>query len=150
MFQTISWGQYISVIALLLFFYYSYVAYRYYKWEVLAVFGIVKIDEPAIKVPLEEIRLSLVTENHEDYLPQSDVGASVQLIQDEIKAYLVTTSGTAISKEDMLDALKAIVAKYPIENLSGQNNVLHQFILTEVGVIHPGVIKSEDIVEVLV
>lgn len=144
MFQTISWSQYITTIALLLAFYYAYVGYKYYRWELLGVFGIKKINETAAPIAVEEFKAKLVSENHEDYLPQSSAGISLQPIRDEIKAYMESIADAVPSKTDLVNALQVIVAKYPATNLSGSNNSLHQFILTETEAIHPGLIIKDD------
>lgn len=149
MFQTISWNQYIITIALLLAFYYAYVGYKYYRWELLGFIGIKKIDADAAPIPIEEFRAKLFSENNEDYLPKSTAGISLQSIKDEIKAYLESTADSIPSKTTLLSALQVIVVKYPATNLSGHNNSLHQFILTETEAIHPGVITQDDLVNVL-
>lgn len=146
MLQTISWGQYITAMALLLAFYYAYVGYKYYKWELLSVIGIKKINAEVAPIPVEEFKAKLVSENHEDYLPnKTSTGITVQAIKDEIKAYLGSTSDSIPSKNELLNSLQVIVTKYPAINFSGHNNSLHQFILSETEAVHPGVITQDDL-----
>jgi len=145
MFQSISWSQYFTTTAFLLAFYYAYVGYKYYRWELLGLIGIKKIDTDFAPIPVEEFKNKMVVENHEDYLPKSYAGNSLQSIKDEIKAYVESTTDAILSKSDLLNALQVIVAKYPATNLSGHNNSLHQFILAETEAVHPGLITPGDL-----
>jgi hypothetical protein len=93
MLSSITWGHYLSGIALLLLFYYSYVAFRYYKWEILGIIGIKKIDGSSIAIPsMAEFKSSMEGEKHENYLPKDeqafDISPLIQSFRDEIKAYL--------------------------------------------------------------
>jgi hypothetical protein len=45
MFNSITWGQYFSAVTLLLICYYAYTGYRYYRWEILGIMGIKKVDD---------------------------------------------------------------------------------------------------------
>lgn len=145
MLQTISWNQYITSIVLLLAFYYAYVGYKYYRWELLALIGIRKIEPGNATIPVEELKGKLVSENQEDYLPKESATNTMQVIKDEINAYLAGTADSMPSKIELLNSLQAIVAKHPATTLSGNSNSLHQFVLTETEAIHPGAINQDDL-----
>ncbi|HMO60723.1 MAG: hypothetical protein QM725_07215 [Lacibacter sp.] len=147
MLQSISWSQYLTSLILLLVCYYVYVGYKFYSWELLNLVGIKKIEPGVADIPIEEFKAKLVSENHAAYLPKETVdGANVlQSIKDEITAYLIATVDSIPSKNELLNALQVIIAKYPAKNLSGNNNSLHQFILAETEAIHPGVITQDDL-----
>lgn len=147
MLQSISWNQYLTSILLLLVCYYVYVGYKFYKWELLSMVGIKKIEPGVADIPIEEFKAKLVSENPADYLPKETAGGTnaLQSIKDEITAYLIGTADSILSKNELLNALQVIVAKYPATNLSGNNNSLHQFILAETEAIHPGVITQDDL-----
>ncbi len=147
MLQSISWNQYMTSVIILLVCYYAYVGYKYYRWELLSLIGIKKIYAATTPIPVEEFKAKLVSENNIDYLPKEVVGRTnaLQSIKDEITAYLTGTADSIPSKNELLNALQVIVSKYPATNLSGHNNSLHQFILTETEAIHPGVITQDDL-----
>jgi hypothetical protein len=145
MLQSISWNQYITSIVLLLAFYYAYVGYKYYRWELLALIGIRKIEPGTATIPVEELKGKLVSENPEDYLPKVSATNIMQVIKDEINAYLAGTADSMPSKTELINSLQAIVAKHPAIKLSGNNNSLHQFILAETETIHPGAINQDDL-----
>lgn len=147
MLQSISWNQYLTSIILLLVCYYVYVGYKFYRWEFLSLVGIKKTESGVADIPIEEFKAKLVSENHASYLPKETVDGTniLQSIKDEITAYLTATADSIPSKNELLNALQVIVAKYPATNLSGHNNNLHQFILAETEAIHPGVITQDDL-----
>lgn len=147
MLQSISWNQYITSILMLLAFYYFYVGYKYYRWELLGLIGIKKIEPGVAAIPVEEFKGKLISENNDDYLPKEFASATntMQPIKDEITAYLIGTADSVPSKNELINALQAIVAKYPATTLSGNSNSLHQFVITETEAIHPGVINEDDL-----
>lgn len=151
MLQTISWSQYLSFILLLLSCYYAWVGYKYYRWELLGLIGIRKIEPVAPAIHIDEFKQKLVPENPNDYLPKEpkQTPTIVQAIKDEISAYLLGSADSILSKEEIINALQVIVAKYPATNLSGHNNSLHQFILAETDAIHLGIISQDDISRIL-
>lgn len=150
MLQSISWNQYISSIILLLVCYYGYVGYKFYRWELLGLIGIKKIEAGVSTISIEDFKEKLVSENHEDYLPKAAAGKTLQSIKDEIAACLAGTANSLYSKTDLLNALQAIVTKYPAATVAGNSNSLHQFILSETEAVHPGVLSAEDVNRLLV
>ena len=59
MFNSITWGQYFSTLALLLVCYYTVIGFRYYRWKILAVIGIKKVEDstvgssyPSVQIPI--------------------------------------------------------------------------------------------------
>ncbi|HNU47185.1 MAG TPA: hypothetical protein PKM40_00040 [Bacteroidia bacterium] len=125
--------------------YYVYVGYKFYRWELLHLIGINKVEPAVTAIPVEEFKAKLVSETHEEFLPKVSAHNATEAFSDEIRAYLSGTADSMPSKNELLNSLQAIVAKYPATNLSGHNNSLHQFILTETEAIHPGVITLDDL-----
>lgn len=150
MLQSISWNQYITSVVLLLVCYYGYVGYKFYRWELLSLIGIKKIEAGVSTIPIEDFKEKLVSENHEDYLPKAPAGNPLPSIKDEITAYLAGTADSLYSKTELLNALQVIVTKYPAATLAGNSNSLHQFILSETEAVHPGILSSEDVNRLLV
>jgi hypothetical protein len=145
MLNSISWNQYISFVAVLLAFYYVYIAYKYFRWELLGFAGIKRVDDSAVPIPVEEFKAKLVTESNTDYLPKETGLASLRSFKDELNAYLVGTADSMISKSELLNALQVIAVKYPAINILGNNNNLHQYILAEIEAVHPGIINLDEL-----
>lgn len=148
MLSSITWGQYLSSIALLLLFYYCYVAFRYYKWEILGVIGIKKIDGSSVAIPsMAEFKSSMEGENHENYLPKPaadiDISPLVQSFTDEVQAYLQETE-SGIDKNELLYSIKLIAMKYPALKNSDCRNEMSQFIYREANDKYPNIIQPND------
>lgn len=118
MLQSISWSQYITALLLALICYYVYVAYKYFRWEILAVIGIKRVDEKHVSVPVAEIKKQFTSSNHADFLPKeplSEVNGMLQAFWDEANAYLSEIKPQA-PKEEICFAVKIILEKYPVLN----------------------------------
>jgi hypothetical protein len=95
--------------------YYTYVAYKYYRWEILSLIGIKKIDEKGAPIHVAEIKKQFTSSNHADFLPKEiidDASTIFQPFWDEANAYLSEMKPEA-PKEEILFAIKLIVEKYP-------------------------------------
>ena len=118
MLQSISWSQYITALLFALICYYVYVAYKYFRWELLAVIGIKRIDEKNESVPVAEIKKQFTSSNHADFFPKeplNEVNGILQLFWDEVNAYLAEIIPLA-PKEEICFAIKKILEKYPVLN----------------------------------
>jgi len=116
MLQSISWSQYITALLFALICYYVYVAYKYFRWEILAVIGIKRIDGKNEAVPVAEIKKQFTSSNHADFLPKeplSEVNGMLQAFWDEVNAYLAEIKPEA-PKEEICFAVKIILEKYPV------------------------------------
>lgn len=115
MLQSISWSQYISTLLLSIIVYYAYVAYKYFRWEILSLIGIKKIDEKGTPIPVAEIKKKFTASNHADFLPKEplvEVKRKLQPFWDEMNAYLAEVKPQA-PKEEVCFAIKKILEKYP-------------------------------------
>ncbi|MFZ5977646.1 MULTISPECIES: hypothetical protein [Hydrotalea] len=115
MLQLISWGQYITALLFALICYYVYVAYKYFRWEILRLIGIRKIDETGIAIPVAEIKKQFSVSNHADFLPKepvNEINGILQPFWDEVNAYLAEIKLEAPKKE-ICFAVKMILEKYP-------------------------------------
>lgn len=116
MLQSISWSQYITVLLFALICYYAYVAYIYFRWEILGLIGIKKIDEKGIAIPVAEIKKQFSVSNHADFLPKepvNEVNGMLQTFWDEVNAYLAEIKPEA-PKEKICFSVKIILEKYPV------------------------------------
>lgn len=115
MLQSISWSQYISTLLLSIIIYYTYVAYKYFRWEILSLIGIKKIDDKAIAIPVAEIKKQFTASNHADFLPKEmlfEVNSKLQPFWDEVNAYLSEIK-PQVPKEQICFAIQKILDKYP-------------------------------------
>ena len=153
MFNSITWGQYFIAVALLLVCYYSFVALRFYRWEILSLIGIKKVENEAIAIStVANFKKSFENENHEDYLPKPDlevdISPVVQSFTDEIKAYLQEAKN-GIAEDELLNSLQAIVTKYPVLKSVDYKPELVQFILDESNVKYPNLLQINDLKQLL-
>ncbi len=148
MLQSISWGQYISVLLFLLVCYYFFIGYRYYRWEILGLIGIKKMerDEPVVHT-VANLKKAFEVEDHEDYLPRQsadiDISPLVQSFTDEVKAYILAASKSVI-KEELSYALQVIIRKYPALQNADCKDEMVQFILTETNSKYPKLLEPVD------
>lgn len=153
MFNSITWGQYFIAVALLLVCYYSFVALRFYRWEILSLIGIKKVENEAIAIStVANFKKSFEKENHEDYLPKPDlevdISPVVQSFTDEIKAYL-QEADNGIAKDDLLHSIQAIVIKYPVLKSVDYKPELVQFILNESNTKYPNLLQINELKQLL-
>jgi len=118
MFNSITWGQYFSTLALLLVCYYAVIGYRYYRWEILGIIGIKKVEDSAVgSSELSNFKNLIVTESPDDYLPKPDLEIDIsplaQSFTDEVRAYLREINKNKTQKEELLNSLQVITSKYP-------------------------------------
>ena len=146
MFSSITWGQYFSAVALLLVLYYAFVGFKYFRWEILSLIGIKKVDNDTIAIP--PVTNIKTEENYEDYLPKppqkTDISPMVQPFTDEVKAYLNQTE-TDISKHELVDALQQLIEKYPAAQNTEYKNELAYFIASSVNVKYPQLLRASEI-----
>ncbi len=153
MFNSITWGQYFTTITLFLVCYYAFVGLKFYRWEVLGLIGIKKVNDDAIaSSTVADFKKSFETESHEDYLPKPalevDISPVVQAFTDEIKAYL-QESGHEISKDELLYTFQNIVVKYPVFKTVDYKHELLQFIIAEANAKYPNLLQLNDLKQLL-
>ena len=145
MFNSITWGQYLFAVALLLVLYYAFVGFKYFRWEILSLIGIVKVDNDTIVIP--PVTNTKPKENHEDYLPKppqkADTSPMVQPFTDEVQAYLNQTE-SGISKHELIDALQQLIEKYPAAQNVEYRNELVYFIASLVNAKYPQLLRASD------
>ncbi len=143
MFSSITWGQYLSVIAIALTGYYIYVAYKYFLWEVLGLIGIKKIEKENPAIAIADLKKQFTANNHSDYLPK-ETSLATQPLLDELAAYLNEMNAAAPS-EEILFAIESIAAKYPALTDAKNNHSLTEKVAQLVHQYFPNKILAEDI-----
>jgi hypothetical protein len=135
MLSSISWNQYISMLTVILAGYYIYVGYKYYRWDLLAIVGIKKVEPGTTTLTASQLKQQFTGENHTDYLPkedpETDLSPVISSFEDEITAYL-QGAGKQFTTMKLLDSLKQICLKYPVLNNADSRNELDRFILNTV------------------
>lgn len=149
MFNSITWGQYLTTVALLSVCYYFFVGLRFYRWEILSIIGIKKVENEAITIStVANFKKSFENENHEDYLPKPDlevdISPVVQSFTDEIKAYLQEAKN-GITKDELLNSLQAIVTKYPVLKSVDYKPELVQFLFDESNAKYPNLLQLNEL-----
>jgi hypothetical protein len=147
MFSSISWSQYVATIIIVLAGYYSYVGYKYFRWELLALIGIKKVDDNTIIIPVVEQTRTPKTENHNDYLPKAnmevDISPLVQAFTDEVQAYINEASANS-PKPEIVYSLQQIAAKYKVLKEADCKTELQQFVYKVTSNKFSGLIEKED------
>ena len=146
MFNSITWGQYLFAVTLLLVLYYAFVGFKYFRWEILSLIGIKKVDNDTIVIP--PVTSTRPEENHEDYLPKppqtTDTSPMVQPFTDEVQAYLNQTDN-GISKHELIDGLQQLFEKHPVVQNAEYRNELTYFIASSVNLKYPQLLRASDI-----
>ncbi len=150
MFNSITWAQYFLTVTLLLICYYAYTGCRYYRWEILSIIGIKKIDDNVLeKTRLSDFKDLIVTENPADYLPKPaleiDISPLVQSFTDEVNAYLNEAANTKVEKKELLNSLQLIASKYSALKEADCKNELLQVVLIETNKYYPNLLQQKDI-----
>ncbi len=148
MLSSITWGQYLSTVALLLLCYYVYVGYKYFHWEILGLIGIKKVEPGTLSIPVTELKKQFIAENHDDYLPkpvdETDISPLVNSFMDEVKAYL-QAAGRRTSKQELLNSFQQVIQKYPVLLKADCKEELIQFLFNEVNALYPDILHQQDI-----
>lgn len=153
MFNSITWGQYFTVVTLLLICYYAFVGFKFFRWEVLGLMGIKKVDGDSIAIStVDEFKKSFKSESHEDYLPKPemevDISPVVQSFTDEVKAYFLE-SDSDVRKDDILHSLQIIIRKYPVFQTVDYKHELIQFLFDESNAKYPNLLQLNELKQLL-
>ncbi|MBX2933914.1 MAG: hypothetical protein KF825_06690 [Ferruginibacter sp.] len=150
MLQSISWSQYITTITTLLMLYYCYVGFKYFRWEILNIIGIKKVEDDIIAIPaFSNTNQSFKKENPEDYLPKPgleiDISPVVQSFTDEVQAYLSESGSKNMQKDELLGSLRFILSKYPALKSSDCKEELLQFIIEQTNFQYPDMLQLDEV-----
>ena len=146
MFNSITWGQYFSATILLLIIYYLLIGFRFYKWEILRIIGIRKVDDGSLNTTAA---LSFAaSENNENYLPKPsleiDISPLVQSFTDEVTAFVQGADEAEITKDKIINSLQAICTKYPAIKNADCRKDLEVDVLKEINLKYPTLFQQND------
>jgi len=133
----------------LLILYYLFVGFKYFRWEILSLIGIRKVEDNKIAIPaFHNANQSLKKENPEDYLLKSnfeiDISPLVQSFTDEVQAF-INGANSNTPKSELLFSLQFIAAKYLALKDADCKNELLQMVFNEVNSKTPGLVKLSDL-----
>ena len=152
MFNSITWGQYFSAIILLLIIYYILIGFMFYKWEILSIIGIRKVDDDSLNITaaLSNLKEFAASENHENYLPKPnleiDISPLVQSFTDEITAFVQGADEAEITKDQIINSLQTICTKYPVIKNADCKNDLELYVLKEINLKYPTLFQQNDLI----
>lgn len=149
MLHSITWEQYLLTVALILICYYLFVGFKFYRWELLSLIGVKKVEDDKIVIPAASNLNNVATlENPEDYLPKPalsfDISPLVQSFTDEVKAYLKEAADDKLQKEALLNSLQFIASKYPALKDADCKHELIEFVLFEANKYYPDLLQHKD------
>lgn len=149
MLSTISWGQYVTFVCVVLLFYYCFIGLKYYRWEILGLIGIRRFQNDNVLIPVGEgIQHLKPVENPEDYLPKpsldADISPVMQSFIDEAQAY-IHGARSNVEKQELLYSLQVIAAKYPVLKEADCRDELVQIIFTEINNKYPGLVELSEL-----
>lgn len=152
MFSSITWGQYFTVISSLLICYYTLIGFRYYRWEILSLIGIKKVNDSGTTVQtISDFKKSFAAENHHDYslkpALEVDISPLLQSFTDEVQAYLQQTANNKIEEEEFFNSIQLIASKYPVLKEADCKEELVQFILNETNTRYPNLLQRDDLIQ---
>ncbi len=150
MFSLITWGQYFTSVGVILSCYYLIVAHRYYRWEILNLIGIKKVEEGSISFQAAgDFESPFATNNSGDLQPgpfqEIDISPLVQTFTDEVQAYLQELANDRIDKEALLNSIRAISLKYPALKDADCKEDLIQAVLKEANTKYPDLLQLSDL-----
>lgn len=154
MLNSITWTQYVTAVISLLVCYYTFIGFQFYRWEILSLIGIKKIEGSGISIStVADFKKSFETENHENYLPKPaleiDISPLMQAFTDEVKAYL-EESGSSVTGNELLQSINLIILKYPVLKDAEYQQELVRYIFDEVNTRYPNLIRQSDIKQLLI
>ena len=151
MFNSITWGQYFYTIISLLIIYYAILCFKFYRWEILAAFGIRKVDDATLNtVSLSGLKKYVSPENDEDYQPKHsmeiDISPLVQSFTDEVTAFLQQADEVEITKEQITNSLQSICSKFPAIKNADCRNELILMVANKINLKYPNLLQQIDLV----
>lgn len=124
-----------------------YIGYKYFRWEILGLIGVNKIEPSEGQIPLAELKKQFTASNHVDFMPKDNTESMFQVFTDEVKAFLFQANPSA-PKEEILFALQQIISKYPILKNIESKAAINDFILTETAKHYHDLLQDEDLIQI--
>jgi hypothetical protein len=152
MLSTISWSQYITIVSFALLIYYSFIGFKYYRWEILGLIGIRKVENEKVFIPADEgIQHFKPVENPENYLPKTmaeiDISPLVQAFDDEVQAF-INSAEPNMPRPELLFSLHLIISKYPALKNADCRDEISTIAFTQINEKFPGLVKEAELLSI--
>ena len=150
MLQSISWLQYFSSILILLFIYYSIIGVRYFKWEILNVLGIKRIETGLYNTyPVSDFKNEVVNNLNDNNTPASpselNALSAFKSFNDEVRAFLNGTNYSETNKQELSGTIKKIFSNYPSLYESDFSTEMKTVLLDEINQHYPNLLELQDL-----
>lgn len=149
MLQSISWADYCDTLLFCAAIYYMAIVYLYYRKELLNLIGVRQVEANTFSATSIG-DYSGVPKSHsdEEHMPKPvgdvDITPVLQSFTGEIKAYLEEAAAHNVTKQEILNALQQISAKYQVLNTEDNKVRLIQDVYSIASRYLPGIFKNED------
>lgn len=142
MLHSISWNQYFLTLLFLGLIYYTIIGFRFYKWELLKLFGIEKTDTKVFQgATVHDLITPDSKENDVNYMPKAFPGIGISAVMasfaDEMKAYTKEANTKIISRDEMIEGVRIIASKYHVLRQDAIAHDLEEFITNEINAKYP-------------
>ena len=112
MFTEISWNSYLTIVIVLLAVYYVFIGLLYYSSNIVGLLSGKKFTQRDTLTSVFE--MDTLTE-------KKNLFQTAHSLSDEIQAYLNEAGRNSLNKEDVVQSLKVMLAKYPVIKTSLRN-----------------------------
>jgi hypothetical protein len=149
MLKSISWGDYAAMVIISLAVYYAFIGFRYFRWEILSLIGINKVEDNRVAIPIMTDKQEPLKKEHpEDYLPKPaleiDISPVIQSFTDEVQAYIQEAKPN-VPRPELLFSLQLIASKYSVLKNADCSEELLQMVFTEADIKYPDLIRLDDL-----
>lgn len=147
MFTSITWNEYFFFTLTILFLYYTFIAIRFYKWELLAITGIKRELPASNQLQTADLRQQFITASSYTDEQMTSAATDSDIINGMAKAEitaLFANSPETISSNTLSDSLNAVISKYPSLAMQ-QRQDLSRFIYDEAGTYFPGLLSQNEV-----
>ena len=105
MFTEISWNSYLTIVIVLLAVYYVFIGLLYYSSNIVGLLSGKKFTQRDTLTSV--VGMDTLTE-------KKNLFQTAHSLSDEIQAYLNEAGRNSLNKEDVVQSLKVMLAKYPV------------------------------------
>ena len=122
MFTEISWNSYLTIVIVLLAVYYVFIGLLYYSSNIVGLLSGKKFTQRDTLTSV--VGMDTLTE-------KKNLFQTAHSLSDEIQAYLNEAGRNSLNKEDVVQSLKVMLAKYPVIKDLPFRDVIQNLIRTE-------------------
>lgn len=132
MLHSISWSQYFITITLSACAYYLIIIIKYFKWEVLQIFGITKLANSGNYYFSPGKKEMVTTES------VRSTDSAVAMCSNEIEAFSAQFEFMDNNRSDFIRAIQTIVAKYQFQDMPESDKEITAVMMEKIEDHYPG------------